>query len=86
MFPKVTQDELESVCGEKLWSLTHLVYSWRKLNGDSFTCQLFSLLMIADNVNKRKLIEAFPQAGLVWLDWYTSDSEEDFFKKHELED
>lgn len=80
MFQEVSTEELERVCRkkEKIQALVQLIHYWRN-GGDSFTCQLFSLFMKANHVNKSRLIKAFPEEAIIWLDWYSSPSEEAFF-------
>jgi len=40
--------------------------------------------MKADDSNKIRLAVGFPEEFAIWKDWYTSSSEEEFYKKHKV--
>ena len=64
-------------------SIIRDLWYWRH-GGDSFTCQLFSLIQKADPSNRVKLRRAFPEEVEAWSQWYNSSSEEEFFKNYRL--
>ncbi len=58
---------------EDLRTAARRLYNWQYENGDSFTCQLFSLIAKADPCNKAKLMQGFNDECLVFMLWQSSD-------------
>ncbi len=52
-------------------------------NTESFSNNLFRLICYADDVNKIKFLNGFTPETLVWLLWYTSKDEKQFFSYYE---
>jgi len=48
--------------------------------GSCFSAQLFRLICHADDNNKIKIMHGFPEHMVIYLLWYTSESEEKFFE------
>jgi len=48
-------------------------------SADNFRCQLFMLILKADNINKAKLKQVYPLEFEVYETWY--EFGDDFFKK-----
>ena len=60
----------------------HRLRLWREHQyADNFSNQLFCLFCKADMNNKRKFFEGFPAEMTVYLLWYHSHSEEEFFNQ-----
>lgn len=76
------QTDLESMLAEKGEAINRLKY-WRD-GGDSFTCQLYSLIQKADPANRMRIRKGFPTEVEVWNEWYCSPTEESFFEKYGL--
>lgn len=47
---------------------------------DNFHSELFRLACHADDHNKYRLLVGFPEEMVVYLLWYTSKNQDDFFK------
>jgi len=55
---------------------------WRRdLYATNFHSEFFRLVCHADDFNKQKLLKGFPAEMIVYLLWYTSTSEDDFYKE-----
>lgn len=54
---------------------------WREHQGlTDFTSQLFCLMCRADENNRLKFLKGFPVEMIIYLLWYYSNSEEEFFE------
>lgn len=54
--------------------------NWRDNQfADNFTAMLFRLICKADDENKKKILNGFPDEMFAYLLWYKSTSEEEFF-------
>lgn len=64
---------------------TSLVFDlWISKHTDStsFATMLYQLIAKADRNNRGKLSLAFPDHVEVWLEWYNSPDENEFFRSH----
>jgi len=59
-----------------------LLYVWQYKDGTSFTCNLYSLFMKADENNRSKLANAFPCEYMAWQTWYHSEDPEKMFERY----
>lgn len=62
-----------------------LLWYWQ-CGGDSFTCDLYSLMMKADGVNLAKLSEAYPTESTALFMWKESKDPKEFFATYNLGD
>lgn len=57
---------------------------WRQnLQATNFSSDLFRLMSHADPINMRKILTGFPVRASVYLLWYHSDTEQEFYDKWE---
>lgn len=55
---------------------------WRNdLTATNFSAQLFSLICKADRENMAKFLCGFPEHTIVYLLWYESPTEDEFYEK-----
>ena len=55
---------------------------WRQnLQATNFSSDLFRLMSHADPINMRKILTGFPVRASVYLLWYHSDTEQEFYDK-----
>ena len=60
---------------------------WRsEQDSTSFSAELFRLMSHADNNNIRKILTGFPEETIVYLLWYHSDTEAEFYKRYDRKD
>lgn len=54
----------------------------KRASSTSFSSMLYQLIAKADLSNRKKLSLAFPDHVEVWLEWYNSPDENEFFKSY----
>ena len=65
---------------ERSQALDHF-YNYLQFGGDNFHSLLFRLLQKADSANFARLQAGFPQECFVYQDWYTCESDQEFWKR-----
>lgn len=60
------------------------LYYWQYQNTNSFYNQLFTLIQKADGTNKKHLEKAFPRAVLIYREWESWPTPEEFFESYDI--
>lgn len=80
MLGKEKKEECEEPFKRSLFA--QKVKDWQHGDTHSFPSHVFSLIMKSDRSNRAKMAQAFPELYSIWLEWYESNTPEEFYQKH----